>query len=64
MNSSAHMQGTVSASAVMLSSEGLCKIYGGNTAQALTMLRAGVDQADILRETGATVAVADVSFGR
>ena len=63
MNSSAHMQGTMSASAVMLSSEGLCKIYGGNTAQALTMLRAGVDQADILRETGATVAVADVSFG-
>ncbi len=63
MNSSAHMQGTVSASAVMLSSEGLCKIYGGNAAQALTMLRAGVDQADILRDTGATVAVADVSFG-
>ncbi|SMF88874.1 glycine betaine/proline transport system ATP-binding protein [Azospirillum oryzae] len=63
MNPSAHLQGTVSASAAMVSAEGLCKLYGGNAAQALTMLRAGVDPADILRETGATVAVADVAFG-
>ncbi|WP_244592672.1 methyl-accepting chemotaxis protein [Azospirillum palustre] len=38
-------------------------MYGGNAARALTMLHAGRDQADIQRETGAAVAVADVSFG-
>ncbi|QCG89738.1 methyl-accepting chemotaxis protein [Azospirillum sp. TSH100] len=62
MNSSAHLQGTVPAGTGMLSVEGLCKIYGGSAARALTMLHAGVDHADIRRETGATVAVAEVSF--
>ncbi|CAO3408340.1 methyl-accepting chemotaxis protein [Azospirillum largimobile] len=62
MNSSAHMQGTVPAGTGMLSAEGLCKVYGGNAVQALAMLQAGMDHADIRRETGATVAVADVSF--
>ncbi|MCP1613068.1 glycine betaine/proline transport system ATP-binding protein [Azospirillum lipoferum] len=62
MNSSAHLQGTVPATTAMLSAEGLCKVYGGSAARAMAMLRAGIDHADIGRETGATVAVADVSF--
>ncbi|WP_372395522.1 methyl-accepting chemotaxis protein [Azospirillum sp. HJ39] len=59
MDSSAHMQGSTS---TVLSAEGLCKLYGGNAARALAMLHAGVDHADIRRETGATVAIADVSL--
>jgi len=62
MNSPAHPQGMVPAGTGMLSVEGLCKLYGGNAARALTMLHAGMDHAGIRRETGATVAVADVSF--
>ena len=62
MDSSEHMQGIASTGSVILSAEGLCKLYGGNPAQALAMLQAGADRADIRRETGATVAVAGVSF--
>ncbi|WP_049976351.1 methyl-accepting chemotaxis protein [Azospirillum sp. B506] len=62
MNSSAHLQGAAPAGIGMLSVEGLCKVYGGNAAQVLALLRAGMDHAGIRRETGATVAVADVSF--
>ncbi|AWB07048.1 glycine/betaine ABC transporter ATP-binding protein (plasmid) [Azospirillum humicireducens] len=62
MDSSEHMQGIASTGSVILSAEGLCKLYGGNPSQALAMLRAGADRADIRRETGASVAVAGVSF--
>lgn len=62
MTSSAHIQGTVPAGIGLVSVEGLCKLYGGNAARASAMLHAGMDHADIRRETGATVAVANVSF--
>ncbi|WP_377806801.1 methyl-accepting chemotaxis protein [Azospirillum sp. A29] len=58
-----HLQGMVPAGTGMLSVEGLCKLYGGNAARALPMLHARRDHADIRRETGTTVAVANVSFG-
>ncbi|CAO3361309.1 methyl-accepting chemotaxis protein [Azospirillum palustre] len=72
MNSPAHQQGivpdgtgqgNVPAGTEMLSVTGLCKLYGGNAARALTMLHAGKDHADIRQEAGTVMAVADVSFG-
>lgn len=63
MNSPTHLQGTMPAGIGMLSVTGLCKLYGGNAARALTMLHAAREHADIRRETGTAVAVADVSFG-
>ncbi|MBK1842744.1 ATP-binding cassette domain-containing protein [Azospirillum sp. YIM B02556] len=63
MDSSARSEGTALAGTGMLSAEGLCKVYGSDAARALGLSRTGMDQAGIRRETGATVAVADVSFG-
>lgn len=45
-----------------LSIERGCKLFGGDTALALTMLRSGQERDVIERESGASVAVADVSF--
>ncbi|MBY6263435.1 ATP-binding cassette domain-containing protein [Azospirillum sp. 412522] len=62
MDSSAGSEGIALAGTGMLSVDGLCKVYGGDAARALALSRAGIDHAGIRRETGAAVAVADVSF--
>ncbi len=42
--------------------EGLCKVFGPAPGRALELLRQGAAKDEIRRRTGATVAVADVSF--
>ena len=64
MDSSAHLQGTASTGSVILSAEGLCKLYGGNTAQALAMLHAGGDCADIRGFAATVLAERGVRHGR
>ena len=48
--------------AAVLSVEGVCKFFGGNTALALSMLREGAEREAIEREAGAAMAVADLAF--
>ncbi|MEK0153158.1 glycine betaine/L-proline ABC transporter ATP-binding protein, partial [Tetragenococcus halophilus] len=42
--------------------EHLSKIFGRRTQQALEQVKAGKSKQEILKETGATVGVHDVSF--
>jgi glycine betaine/proline transport system ATP-binding protein len=48
--------------APMLRATGLTKVFGAKESDALRLARQGVGRAEILRRTGATLAVHDVSF--
>jgi glycine betaine/proline transport system ATP-binding protein len=48
--------------APVLRATGLTKVFGSRSQEALELARSGVGRAEILRRTGATLAVHDVSF--
>lgn len=53
---------STSVTAASLAGENIFKVFGSKPTRALEMAMAGVSRDDILRETGNTVAVRDVSF--